>query len=50
MDPRVGRLDLRGKMNSGASKGAGSVERFDFEACLRVSEFRFTRGSALYRE
>jgi hypothetical protein len=23
-----------------------SVERFDFEACLRVSEFRFTRGSA----
>jgi hypothetical protein len=26
------------------------VEIFDFEACLRVSEFRFTRGSALYRE
>jgi hypothetical protein len=23
---------------------------FDFEACLRVSAFQFTRGSALYRE
>jgi hypothetical protein len=27
-----------------------SVELFDFEACLRVREFQFTRGSALYRE
>jgi hypothetical protein len=26
------------------------VNLFDFEACLRVSAFRFTRGSALYRE
>jgi hypothetical protein len=26
------------------------VERCDFEACLRVSAFQFTRGSALYRE
>jgi hypothetical protein len=26
------------------------VELFDFEACLRVREFQFTRGSALYRE
>jgi hypothetical protein len=26
------------------------VELFDFEACLRVSAFQFTRGSALYRE
>jgi hypothetical protein len=26
------------------------VERFDFEACLRVRAFQFTRGSALYRE
>jgi hypothetical protein len=26
------------------------IERFDFEACLRVSAFQFTRGSALYRE
>jgi hypothetical protein len=25
-----------------------SVELFDFEACLRVSAFQFTRGSALY--
>jgi hypothetical protein len=30
--------------------GANGVERFDFEACLRVSAFQFTRGSALYRE
>jgi hypothetical protein len=27
-----------------------AVERFDFEACLRMSGFQFTRGSALYRE
>jgi hypothetical protein len=26
------------------------VEVFDFEACLRVREFQFTRGSALYRD
>jgi hypothetical protein len=27
----------------------GRVECFDFEACLLVSAFQFTRGSALYR-
>jgi hypothetical protein len=27
-----------------------AVELFEFEACLRVSAFQFTRGSALYRE
>jgi hypothetical protein len=26
------------------------VELFDFEACLRVREFQFTRGGALYTE
>jgi hypothetical protein len=26
------------------------VERFNFEACLRVSAIQFTRGSSLYRE
>jgi hypothetical protein len=29
---------------------AVSVECFDFEACLRVSAFQFTRGSTLHRE
>jgi hypothetical protein len=30
--------------------GSNLVEPFDFEACLRVRAFQFTRGSALYRE
>jgi hypothetical protein len=34
----------------GQTEKENSVERFDFEACLRVSAFQFTRGSALYRE
>jgi hypothetical protein len=33
-----------------SSKGLVCVDLFDFEACLRVREFQFTRGSALYRE
>jgi hypothetical protein len=35
---------------TGKTHGLEFVERFDFEACLRVSAFQFTRGSALYRE
>ena len=29
---------------------SSTIEGFDLEAFLRVSEFQFTRGSALYRE
>jgi hypothetical protein len=33
-----------------ALHGVIDVKHFDFEACLRVSAFQFTRGSAIYRE
>jgi hypothetical protein len=41
-------LGVRGAtLVSPPESGLSTVERFDFEACLRVSEFQFTRGSAL---
>jgi hypothetical protein len=38
------------KSDRGALIKLTNIEPFDFEACLRVRVFQFTRGSALYRE